>query len=324
MNEELSSLIIDRSTLKNVNLIAVGTFGNVKKGILPGNENQPNKIYAIYDINPSLIQDEKEQEGFYNEIRCLNSLNHEAILKFIGFSIPTESDSNYSIICEYMKNDTLKKLIQDVERSHAPANWDTIKAINIFGIAAGMAYIHQHNVIHRDLKPSNVFLDSNFYPKIGDFGLSKFFIEGTENELNQTLNVGTPIYMAPEVIENSHYSNKIDVFSYSIILYQLLTQNEPYYDAERLNAFTLFKNVAGGVRPTICPCEINSQFMKLIERCWSGDPDNRPSFIQIVKKYMDCRDEFFNDQYLDDEQFDDYIEIVTKDLDFSNVEDFIL
>lgn len=321
----LSKLLVDINNFDIKDPAGKGQYGQVYKAIRKVDKKHKEEMQcAVKVLLSDKMKSSDDQKHFHKEVMCQASLKHPAVLPLIGFTLPFMGKGDYAVITEFMPNNSLQSLIESVNKGGAPENWETIKAINIFGIAAGMAYIHQHNVIHRNLKPSNVFLDSNFYPKIGDFGLSKFFIEGTENELNQTLNVGTPIYMAPEVIENSHYSNKIDVFSYSIILYQLLTENEPYYDAERLNAFTLLKNVAGGVRPTICPCEINSQFMKLLERCWSGDPDNRPSFIQIVKKYMDCKDEFFNDQYLDDEQFDDYIEIVTKDLDFSNVEDFIL
>lgn len=310
MDALIADLLIDPSKLEIKQGRISDRYSDVHKAVL--NTNNSKKECAIKYLKPS-------PEMFYKEVKCHASLNHEAVLKLLGCSIPTSEDKNFSIITEFMPNDTLDRLIDKVATGESPDNWETIKAINIFGITAGMAYIHQHDMIHRDLKPSNIFLDENYYPKIGDFAVSKKFKEGTENDIEQTIGVGTPVFMAPELIENPHYSNKVDVYSYAIVLYQLLTLKHPYSDEKNLTPYNLFKNVQKGVRPTILDREINDIYLELIYNCWSGDPDKRPSFIQIVKGFMDYKDEYFDMNIIDEEEFYDYIDLVTKDLDFSNV-----
>lgn len=278
----------------------------------------PKKECAIKFLKSSLFDTPEARDHSIREFKCHASLNHEAVLKLIGFNIPTEKGKDYTTITEFMPNDTLDRLLEKVVKGEAPYNWETIQAINIFGIAAGMAYIHQHDIIHRDLKPSNIFLDENYHPKIGDFGLSKVFKEGTEDQIDQTLGVGTPIYMAPEMIDNPHYSNKIDVYANSLVSYQLLTIQRPYSDKKSITAFSLFSDIQKGVRPTIREREISDSYLDLFERCWSGDPDRRPTFIQIVKEFIDFKDEYFDMSYIDEEEFDDYIGCVTKDLDFQS------
>lgn len=315
MDQFLASLVIEPSTLEIEYNKLSGLFGNVHKAIL--NKNGTKKECAIKFLNSSLFDTPEAKDHFIREVKCHASLNHEAVLKLIGFNIPTEKGEDYTTITEFMPNDTLDRLLEKAVKGEAPDNWETIQAINIFGIAAGMAYMHQHDIIHRDLKPSNIFLDENYHPKIGDFGLSKVFKEGTEDQIDQTLGIGTPIYMAPEIIDNPHYSNKIDVYAYSIVLYQLLTFQRPYSDKKNITAFSLFSDVQKGIRPTIREREINDSYLNLIERCWSGDPDRRPTFIQILKEFIDFKDDYFNMSYIDEEEFDEYIECVTKDLDFS-------
>ena len=101
----------------------------------------------------------------------------------------------------------------------------TLKYIIIYGIAAGMSYLHANDVIHRDLKPANIYLDS-FYPKISGFNISK---EINDNKIqpNETIK-GTPAYIAPEIYLYKGYSKASDVYSFSLIVFELLTGTKPY------------------------------------------------------------------------------------------------
>lgn len=302
-------------------VLGKGACGVVHKGKTPPTKKHPEPMdCAVKYLNAGSIKTNQEQMKFHNEIGCQVSLKHVAILPLIGYSIPFMGQGHYAVVTQLMKNGSLFDLIQKVGAGNAPDDWDTIRAINIFGIAAGMAYVHQKNIIHRDLKTENVMLDENYYPKIADFGLSKVFEEGTQNQIEQTLNIGTPTYMAPEIIEgDTHYSNKVDVFAYSIILYELMTNNKPWSDKGNLTTFNLLKYVSEGQRPTIRDREIPELYVELINYCWDSNPENRPTFLQMVKGFMDHQEEYFDMTLVDEEKFQDYIEAATKDLDFSKL-----
>ena len=317
--EQFSNLQINLSIFKvDPSSLSIGTYSISHKAVYSDENGQTKNVVIRYLVND--FDDLEFDKYFFDELRCHASLKHETILPLIGFSIPTQDNDSFAVIQEYMPNGSLDGLIQKVkEIQDLPDNWETIKSINIFGIAAGMAFIHQHNNIHRDLKPKTVLLDKNFHPKIGGFNLSKPFKQGTEDEIEQTLNIGTCLYMAPEVTLDCHYSNKVDVFSYSILLYQLLSLNEPYENLLKRNYHNLMKFVHKGIRPTFNDDAIPSPFVELIEKCWSGDPDNRPPFINIVKEFIDKKDDYFGSSLINQNEFNDYIQLVTKDLDFSLV-----
>ena len=318
-----SKLLVDLSKYKinESTSVGKGAFGVVHEAIRPADKRHPEMKCAVKYLESTRYKTKDDQKSFHNEVGCQSSLKHVAILPLIGYTFPFQGRGNYAIVTQFMENGSLQQLNQKVDSGQAPENWDTIKAINIFGIAAGMAYVHQHDVIHRDLKTENILLDENYYPKIADFGLSKVFEEGSQNQINQTLNVGTPIYMAPEIIEDVHYSNKIDVFSYAIILYELTTQHKPWSHKKNLQVFNLLRFVKDGQRPTIRDREIPDKYVELIERCWDGDPDARPSFIEIVKLFMDEKEEFFDLSLVNEEELDDYIASAIEGLDFSALEE---
>lgn len=303
-----------------------GSYGVVREATRKANARHPDKYpelkCAIKFLEAGRIKTKEEQQHFHREVACQYSLKHITILPLIGYTFPFQGRGDYAIVTQFMPNGSLMALNSLVASGNAPDNWETIKAINIFGIAAGMAYVHQHDIIHRDLKSENVLLDEKYYPKIADFGFSKVFEEGSQNQINQTMNVGTPVYLPPEIIVDNdfHYSNKIDVFAYSIILYELTTQNKPWYDKGDITTFNLIQYAQEGLRPKIKDREIPEVYVELIGKCWDSDPDARPPFIQIVKGFMDYKDQYFDLSVINEEEFDDYIALATEGLDFSKVD----
>lgn len=295
-------------------LVGKGNYAFVHRGIRKARHNHPEIECAI-----KLLFREVEIEEFMREVGCQASLKHPAILSLIGFSLPIVGEGRYAIITDIMPNGTLEKLVEEVRRGNAPENWEVIKACNIFGIAAGMAFVHQNHIMHRDLKIENVMLDAENLPKIADFGLSRFVREDTEKQIQLTRYRGTPTYMAPELFDCINYTNKVDVFSYSYILYELNTSKKAWSDRNDLNLFTLIGYIKNNIRPKIDEYEISDEFVQLIHRCWDGDPQVRPSFIEIVKEFMDNKEKYFRLDEGDMEVLKDYIELVTKDLDFSKL-----
>lgn len=292
--------------------IAKSQSGIVYKAIRPAQRRNPEILCAVKHFSKTA----NIHFTFSKETSLHGLLKHITILPFVGYTIPLMGEGDYTLITEFMPNGTLREFLNRAETSGTPENFELIKAINIFGIAAGMAYIHQKDIIYRNLKPENVFLDEHFYPKIGDFALAKVLEKGHLDEISQTLNVGTPLYMAPEVSTDRHYNNKVDVFSYSILLYEFLTLRKPYSERKDIDISNVVSFVSKGERPTINKNEIPNVFENLLISCWNADPDERPSFIEIVKQFIDHKSEFFNLNQNDKTAFENYIELATKDLKF--------
>ena len=181
----------------------------------------------------------------------------------------------------------------------------TLKYIIIYGIAAGMSYLHANDVIHRDLKPANIYLDS-FYPKISGFNISK---EINDNKIqpNETIK-GTPAYIAPEIYLYKGYSKASDVYSFSLIVFELLTGTKPYQmmmNPKEIKTEVVEKNY----RPQLTN-KIPKIYQDLIEKCWSPDPKDRPTFAEIINE-LENNTEYINDD-MDKFEIQKYIEHIDK------------
>ena len=150
---------------------------------------------------------------------------------------------------------------------------DIEKVVSSFEICNGMSEVHKRHLIHRDLKPDNILFDQNKHVKIIDFGIAKLNDEDDDQD-SMTLGIGTLKFMAPEMLnEDDHYDNKIDVYAFGIILFFIMTNGN--YPKIRIG------DVSMGKKAPI-PDYINEFTRNLILRCWSTEPKDRPSFIEIV------------------------------------------
>ena len=161
-------------------------------------------------------------------------------------------------------------------------------------ICLGMRYLHSQGIIHRDLKLSNVLVVSDDVMsvssvcKISDFGTARDTDITTTLELGKSMtmtgNIGTPLYMAPEILNGqSHYSMKADVYSYGILLSGLWNQKIPYFEKENTDSIELLGDISlRGLRPDLrsdCP----QSYLNLVCACWVQEPEKRPSFDEISK-----------------------------------------
>ncbi|KAH0697707.1 hypothetical protein KY285_014922 [Solanum tuberosum] len=142
-------------------------------------------------------------------------------------------------------------------------------------VSKGMNYLHQNNIIHRDLKAANLLMDENEVVKVADFGVAR--VKAQTGVM--TAETGTYRWMAPEVIEHKPYDHKADVFSFGIVLWELLTGKIPYEYLTPLQA--AMGVVQKGLRPTI-PKHTPLKLAELLETCWQQDPTSRPDFSAIV------------------------------------------
>ncbi|CAN6353159.1 unnamed protein product, partial [Urochloa humidicola] len=197
-----------------------GGFGSVYKGQLRSGLEIAVKRLSAYS-RQGLVE-------FKNEIQLIAKLQHSNLVNLRGCCI--EGDENI-LIYEYMPNKSLDFFIFDVKR--APLlNWNRRLYI-IEGISQGLLYLHRHSrlrIIHRDLKASNILLDNDMNPKISDFGLARIF-DSKDIQVNTKRVVGTYGYMAPEYASEGCFSVKSDVFSYGVLLLEIISgkRNSGFY-----------------------------------------------------------------------------------------------
>jgi serine/threonine protein kinase len=151
----------------------------------------------------------------------------------------------------------------------------TDRTLIALDVARGMEYMHERAIIHRDLKSLNILLDSERRARICDFGLVRL-----KSLAPMTGLIGTPQWMAPEILMCSiYYDGKVDVFSYGVVLWELLTNELPYPNVplEKLGYLVVEQHLRPGI-----PHETPSDLAALITACWAGSPSDRPTFTQII------------------------------------------
>jgi serine/threonine protein kinase len=200
-------------------------------------------------------------------------INHPACLSIVAFDAP--GDGPFSIVTELMFSDLQVMISTYGWRS---SDWlHTRASIIALGVAAGMEYVHSQNIIHRDLKPSNVLLDRHFYPRIGGFDVAKIRPRGAELEMDDGW--GTVVYMPPERHLSRQCDFSADVYSYGILIYELITGREAFPMTTPLP--DVVQKIRSGYRPDL-PAHVSGFYANLIQRCWQTEPEMRPTFREIV------------------------------------------
>ena len=304
--------------------VGFGAFGEVFKA----REKVTGKFFAAKISIQQIFEDTEEEEeedeneekikncpnskirNLIREVNIISKLNHPSIVKFVGFSLTNFSGENKPvIITEFLSNGTLNDLIVQERRGIAPEKWnDTRKLIVLYGIAAAMSYLHSHKIIHRDLKPDNIMMDDEMYPKITDFGLSKITDSNQETVLmNSTAGIiGTVIYLPPESLLDYQYSEAGDVYAFSMIAYEIMTNKKPF---ARCTFFQILDNLVKGIRPQM-DAIVPESYQNLINKCWESNASNRPTFDEIVEELRG--NEAFITDTIDEVEFFNYIDYIDE------------
>jgi serine/threonine protein kinase len=266
-------------------MISRGGFGLVFSGTYNG------ETVAIKTLLPENRKNMKEIEAFFAEIQLMAELEHPRIVRFIGAAWNSLSD----VVCvsEFMVGGDLRMLLMNFEgdtgdaSQRRPHGFDFEKVQIALHIAHGLTYLHSlaPTVLHRDLKSRNVLLSSTMEAKLTDFGVSRHRSDGL-----MTCNVGTSLWMAPEVMMGGQYDEKADVFSFGVLLSELDAHVTPYANVvnpsngRRLVETAILQMVAGGTLQVEFSPECSAEMRALGRACTSLDPRNRPSASDALYK----------------------------------------
>uniref|UniRef100_A0AAQ4NV34 RAF proto-oncogene serine/threonine-protein kinase n=1 Tax=Gasterosteus aculeatus aculeatus TaxID=481459 RepID=A0AAQ4NV34_GASAC len=260
---------IEASEVHLSSRIGSGSFGTVYKGKWHG--DVAVKILKVTDPTPEQFQ------AFRNEVAVLRKTRHVNILLFMGYM----TEDNLAIVTQWCEGSSLYKHLHVLE-----TNFKIIQLIDIARqTAQGMDYLHAKNIIHRDMKSNNIFLHEGLTVKIGDFGLATVKARWSgSHQVEQPS--GSILWMAPEVIrmqDNNPYSFQSDVYSYGIVLFEILTGELPYSLIATRDQI-IFMVGRGYLSPDLSKLYKNcpKAMKRLVADCIKKSKDERPLFPQIL------------------------------------------
>lgn len=252
--------------------IGHGTYGKVFKGEYDGYKVAVKKLFMSND------PEERSEilEDFSKELSILSKLKHRCIVQFLG---AVRVDPNFCLIFELCEG-SVGSLLATARANQVHITFGMCLRI-AQDCAEAMTYLHNLSpkILHRDLKAENLLLDRNFNCKLTDFGLSR----GYEGKSVMTI-CGTPCWVAPEIFRGEAYTEAVDVYSYSVVLWELFCFEKPYAEQDAVELpFLVAKE---NLRPPLlahCPKDINN----LMEVTWDADMNKRPSFEEIGKRLIE-------------------------------------
>ncbi|GFP88012.1 cysteine-rich receptor-like protein kinase 2 [Phtheirospermum japonicum] len=211
LNFKYSMLEKATSSFDEANKLGEGGFGTVYKGVFPdGREIAVKRLF---------FNNKHRAANFYNEVKMISSIEHKNLVRLLGCCC---SGPESLLIYEYMPNKSLDRFIFDSSKGEG-LSW-TKRFEIIVGTAEGLVYLHENTktrIIHRDIKASNILLDSRLRAKIADFGLARSFQEDQSHI--STVIAGTLGYMAPEYLALGQLTEKADVYSFGVLLLEIVT-----------------------------------------------------------------------------------------------------
>ncbi|KAJ7944329.1 Protein kinase [Quillaja saponaria] len=265
------SLLVDSSNVTLGRKIGKGSHSKVYEGEF---ESQPVAVKVIGTRTSEASRDLKE--NFEREVNLLSMMEHDNIVKFVGATV----EPDMMIITELMRGGSLQQQLWGT----CPTTLDLELSISFaLDISRVMEYLHGNGIIHRDLNPGNILLtEDKKQVKLADFGLARGVIPG-----EMTSDAGTYRWMAPELFNlepipkgaksKKFYDHKADVYSFSILLWTLLTKKIPFRgNCSMVAAYAMANNQ----RPSVD--DVPSDIIPLLESCWAANPRDRPDFVEIT------------------------------------------
>ncbi|GIL51430.1 hypothetical protein Vafri_7415 [Volvox africanus] len=252
----------DELTFKN--RVGIGSYGEVYRGTWRGTE-VAIKRFLEQNLSQVTIKE------FRDEVMIMSKLRHPNIVLFMG---AVTQSNQLAIVTQFMARGSLFRLLHRTKEVLDPR-----RRLNMaLDIAKGMEYLHNCKpvLVHRDLKSPNLLVDKDYTIKVCDFGLSQVKMNTFLTAKSQG---GSPAWMAPEILRGEQCDEKSDVFSFGVILYELVTGKEPW---DELNPMQVVGAVGFHGRRMELPPDLAPNVTELIISCWATSPKERPSFSQIL------------------------------------------
>ncbi|XP_066360068.1 uncharacterized protein [Miscanthus floridulus] len=264
-------------------LIGVGGFGSVYKGVLPN-----GIIVAVKKLHDNKLIEVQEKD-FLHEVNCLIEVKHRNIVRFLGYSYETQHmlylhegrnvlvDKRNMLFCfEFLSKGSLANYVTDASSG---LEWRVRYQI-IKGISEGVAHLHKRRIIHMDLKPENILLDDTMAPKITDFGISRRFRENQSKIITGNI-VGSLGYMAPEFLKSGTISFGTDTYSLGVIIIQILTGSK---ECPNVNMVLESWTNTFGTSKSNPPLEQVKLCVEIGIDCMHDDPSKRPHIQDIIRR----------------------------------------
>jgi len=248
----------------------VRRFGTVSKASYRGQEVAFKKL-RVQELDPTAKQE------FEREIDLMMNLHHPNIIQFIGAS---RVKGSLAILTEFAQ---LGSLESSLKRKQLNLHQQVIV---LYEAARALQFLHANNILHRDIKPENILVFSletsaPVHVKLSDFGTARLV---SDQPATMTRGVGTPLYMAPELFGKQNYERSADIYSFGMLIWSVIHQQEPYDTSEFQFPWDVPNFVKAGNRLPIsddmCPAEI----AQLIRDCWQQEPADRPQISQVAQQ----------------------------------------
>ena len=279
---QFKSINIESEDLFMQGQIGAGGFGTVYKAT----RFSTSEVVAVKELRSDRIT-VGSWGSLYAEVETMAAVRHPFVLEMVGAHI-TEP---YRIVTRFCPG---KSLFDRLHRSCPGLPTLTATALTriAYQVAVGMAHLHSLGIVHRDLKTLNILLDEEDDGCVADFGLSGMMKDNRE----LCGGVGTPHYTAPEVLAHTKYGPKVDSFSYGVVLWEMLMRKVPYGD---MSHTAIYEHVVTRSWRLPVPNEAPAGLKKLISRCWSKNPNDRPEFSEIVTLFEKRKVAFPGSENLD-------------------------
>ncbi|CAJ1375827.1 unnamed protein product [Effrenium voratum] len=266
-------------------LIGSGYTSEVYKGLWTRHDNT---VVAIKQITEDAQMRSEQQLAFVREMSVLTQVRHENLVQLYGVCLDSRP---LRIVTEYCGGGAVFELLHN-----SPIDLVYPQQIKMCrDVARAMNYLHTFNpmIIHRDLKSLNLLLDKPVtgldlpLVKVCDFGVAKFQVQAG-NWGQMTNQAGTKHWMAPEMWTGSTYDEKVDVFSYAMVIYEIICREVPFEEEEPAD---VGKYTVAGIRPDMdaVPPDCPPELIAVMQACWAQDPSERPSFADVLQRIESLR-----------------------------------
>ncbi|XP_051886306.1 hepatocyte growth factor receptor isoform X2 [Pristis pectinata] len=287
--KEVQHMVIsaDALTMHTTEVIGRGHFGCVCHGTLITQDGKHIHC-AVKCLNRITCIEQVTQ--FLKEGLIMKDFKHTNVLSLLGICLPNQGSP--LVVLPYMKHGDLRNFIRD--ESHNP----TVKDLIRFGlhVAKGMEYLASKKFVHRDLAARNCMLDENYTVKVADFGLARDIYEKEYYSINNKSGAKLPVkWMALESLQTQKFTTKSDVWSFGVLLWELMTRGAPPYpDVDSFDVTVYLLQGRRLLQPEYCPDSLYTVMLK----CWHPKHEIRPTFSEIVSNLSSILSNFTGDHYI--------------------------